>query len=90
MVTVTEDAIGAAARLLQRELGERAEPSGAVATAGYLAHRAHLPPGPVVAILSGGNVATGTAPAALSGATSRPARRRRPCREATSRPARGH
>ncbi|MEV4471821.1 pyridoxal-phosphate dependent enzyme [Nonomuraea sp. NPDC049504] len=67
MVTVTEDAIGAAAHLLQRELGERAEPSGAVATAGYLAHRAHLPPGPVVAILSGGNVATGTAPAALSG-----------------------
>ncbi|MGW2222599.1 threonine ammonia-lyase [Nonomuraea sp. NPDC001684] len=57
MVTVTEDAIDAAAGLLHRELGERAEPSGAVATAAYLAHQAHLPPGPVVAVLSGGNVA---------------------------------
>ncbi|MEU4510432.1 threonine/serine dehydratase [Nonomuraea wenchangensis] len=57
MVTVTEDAIDAAAGLLRRELGERAEPSGAVTTAAYLAHQAHLPPGPVVAVLSGGNVA---------------------------------
>ncbi|GAB2908664.1 threonine/serine dehydratase [Nonomuraea fastidiosa] len=61
MVTVTEDAIDTAAALLLRELGERAEPSGAVATAAYLAHRASLPPGPVVAILSGGNVASATA-----------------------------
>ncbi|MFD0474485.1 threonine/serine dehydratase [Nonomuraea thailandensis] len=60
MVTVTEDAIDAAAGLLWRELGERAEPSGAVATAAYLTRRAHLPPGPVVAVLSGGNVAIGT------------------------------
>jgi threonine dehydratase len=60
MVTVTEDAIDAAAGLLWRELGERAEPSGAVATAAYLTHQAHLPPGPVVALLSGGNVAIGT------------------------------
>ncbi|MFI7110238.1 threonine/serine dehydratase [Nonomuraea sp. NPDC050227] len=57
MVTVTEDAIDAAAGLLHRKLGERAEPSGAVATAAYLTHQAHLPPGPVVAVLSGGNVA---------------------------------
>ncbi|MFD8562392.1 threonine/serine dehydratase [Streptosporangium canum] len=57
MVTVSEDGIGAAADLLWRELGERAEPSGAVTTAAYLAHRDALPAGPVVAVLSGGNVA---------------------------------
>ncbi|MFC4059557.1 pyridoxal-phosphate dependent enzyme, partial [Planomonospora corallina] len=56
MVTVSEDAIVAAAGLLERELGERAEPSGAVTTAAYLAHRDALPAGPVVAVLSGGNV----------------------------------
>ncbi|MEV4547962.1 threonine ammonia-lyase [Nonomuraea wenchangensis] len=61
MLTVTEDAIDTAAGLLLRELGERAEPSGAVTTAAYLAHRAQLPPGPVVAVLSGGNVAEGAA-----------------------------
>ncbi|MDP9868126.1 MULTISPECIES: threonine ammonia-lyase [Streptosporangium] len=57
MVTVSEDDIGAAADLLWQELGERAEPSGAVTTAAYFAHRATLPAGPVVAVLSGGNVA---------------------------------
>ncbi|GIH62808.1 threonine ammonia-lyase [Microbispora siamensis] len=57
MVTVSEDAIMAAARLLRQELGEHVEPSGAAATAAYLTHRAALPPGPVVAVLSGGNVA---------------------------------
>ncbi|OUC91718.1 threonine ammonia-lyase [Streptosporangium minutum] len=57
MVTVSEDGIGAAADLLLQELGERAEPSGAVTTAAYLAHRDALPAGPVVAVLSGGNVA---------------------------------
>ncbi len=57
MVTVSEDGIGAAVGLLRRELGEHAEPSGAVATAAYLAHGPTLPAGPVVAILSGGNAA---------------------------------
>ncbi|MEV4114453.1 pyridoxal-phosphate dependent enzyme [Nonomuraea sp. NPDC049695] len=57
MVTVTEDGIEAAADLLWRELGEHAEPSGAVATAAWLAHRDALPAGPVVAVLSGGNAA---------------------------------
>ncbi|MEU9831285.1 pyridoxal-phosphate dependent enzyme [Streptosporangium sp. NPDC048047] len=57
MLTVSEESIGAAADLLRRELGERAEPSGAVTTAAYLTHRATLPPGPVTAVLSGGNVA---------------------------------
>ncbi|GAA4236719.1 threonine dehydratase [Streptosporangium album] len=57
MVTVSEDSIEAAVDLLWQELGERAEPSGAVATAAYLTHRATLPAGPVMAILSGGNVA---------------------------------
>jgi len=33
-----------------------AEPSGAVAVAGYLAHHDVLGPGPAVAIISGGNV----------------------------------
>jgi threonine dehydratase len=56
MVTVSEDGIEAAADVLWRELGERAEPSGAVAAAAYFAHRAALPAGPVVAVLSGGNV----------------------------------
>ncbi|GLW10445.1 serine/threonine dehydratase [Microtetraspora sp. NBRC 13810] len=62
MLTVTEESIEYATGLLTRETGERAEPSGAVATAAYLTHRATLPPGPVVAVLSGGN-ATTAAPA---------------------------
>jgi threonine dehydratase len=61
MVTVSEDDIEAAADLLERELGECPEPSGAVATAAYLTHRATLPGGPVVAVLSGGNVAVRSA-----------------------------
>ncbi|MFI7703439.1 threonine/serine dehydratase [Nonomuraea sp. NPDC049480] len=56
MLTVSEEGIAAAADLLWERLGERAEPSGAVATAAYLAHGANLPPGPVVAVLTGGNV----------------------------------
>ncbi len=60
MVTVSEDGIVAAVDLLRQELGERAEPSGAVATAAYLTHGAAIPAGPVVAILSGGNVADGS------------------------------
>ncbi|MFI6325611.1 threonine/serine dehydratase [Nonomuraea sp. NPDC050556] len=54
MLTVTEDAIVAAMDLLSAKVGERAEPSGAVTTAAYLTH--DLPPGPVAAVLSGGNI----------------------------------
>ncbi|MER6511604.1 pyridoxal-phosphate dependent enzyme [Nonomuraea sp. NPDC001636] len=64
MLTVREDDIDAAADLLWDRLGERAEPSGAVTTAAYLAHQALLPDGPVVAIVSGGNVAPALQPAA--------------------------
>jgi len=55
IVTVTEAEIAAAAGLLWTELGERAEPSGAVATAAHLAGR--LPTGTCVAVLSGSNIA---------------------------------
>ncbi len=54
-VRVSEEEIGAAVRFLHREGGLRVEPSGAVTTAallgGYL-----RPAGPVVAVVSGGNV----------------------------------
>ncbi|MEV0378541.1 threonine/serine dehydratase [Nonomuraea sp. NPDC050643] len=62
MLTVSEEGIAAAADLLWTSLGERAEPSGAVTTAAYLAHGSALPPGPVVAVLTGGNVAVSGAP----------------------------
>ncbi|HEX2177253.1 MAG TPA: threonine/serine dehydratase [Nocardioidaceae bacterium] len=56
VVTVTEAALLEAMRMLA--VGSRlvAEPSGATATAAYLTHRDRLPDGPVVAVLSGGNV----------------------------------
>lgn len=54
-VRVSEEEIAAAVRFLHREGGLRVEPSGAVATAALLA--GHLrPTGPVVAVVSGGNV----------------------------------
>ncbi|MGH3242250.1 MAG: threonine ammonia-lyase [Spirillospora sp.] len=57
VVTVTEDEIRQAMRRLAREARLIAEPSGAVATAAYLYHRAELPEGRAyVSILSGGNV----------------------------------
>jgi threonine dehydratase len=56
IITVTEDEILATVPLLAREARIVAEPSGAVATAGYLHHRDQLPPGRTVAVVSGGNV----------------------------------
>jgi threonine dehydratase len=54
-VRVSEEEIAAAVRFLHCEGGLRVEPSGAVATAALLA--GHLrPTGPVVAVVSGGNV----------------------------------
>ncbi|MDQ4007659.1 MAG: threonine/serine dehydratase [Actinomycetota bacterium] len=56
VVTVTEDALLNAMRRLA--FGSRlvAEPSGAAATAAYLTRGDMLPAGPVVAVVSGGNV----------------------------------
>ncbi|MGH3368664.1 MAG: threonine ammonia-lyase [Nocardioidaceae bacterium] len=55
VVRVPEDAIAAAVRFLHHECGVAAEPSGAVTTAALLA--GGIPAGgPVVAVVSGGNV----------------------------------
>lgn len=55
VVQVTEAEIAAAVRALHAELGLTVEPSGAVTTAALLAGKV-APPGPVVAIATGGNV----------------------------------
>lgn len=56
VVTVSEDAIRRAMRATILDSKVVCEPSGAVAVAGYDAVRQSLPPGPVVAVVSGGNV----------------------------------
>jgi threonine dehydratase len=56
VITVPEEAILGAMRRIALDVRLVSEPSGAVATAGFLEAEATLPPGPVVAILSGGNV----------------------------------
>ena len=57
IVTVTEDEIRKAVRLLAANPQTVAEPSGAVAAAGFLFHREQLPKTRVnVAIISGGNI----------------------------------
>ena len=57
IVTVTEDEIREAVRLLAANPKTVAEPSGAVAVAGFLFHRDQLPPTKLnVAIVSGGNI----------------------------------
>lgn len=56
VVTVSEAEIGAAVAVAAREARVVLEPSGAVSLAGLLNHRAELPQGPVVCVLSGGNV----------------------------------
>jgi threonine dehydratase len=55
VVRVSEDEIAGAVRFLHREAGLTAEPSGAVATASLLAGRVQ-PAGPVVAVVTGGNI----------------------------------
>lgn len=55
-ITVTEEAIRQAMRVLALRSRLVAEPSGAVATAAYLSRAGDLPAGRTVAILSGGNV----------------------------------
>lgn len=57
IITVTEDEIRDAVKLLAANPHTLAEPSGAVAVAGFLFHRAQLPTTSVnVAIISGGNI----------------------------------
>ena len=56
VVTVSEDAIRTAMRRIVVEEKLVCEPSGAVAVAGCLEHPDLLAPGPVVAVVSGGNV----------------------------------
>jgi threo-3-hydroxy-L-aspartate ammonia-lyase len=56
VLTVPEAAIEDAMRRIAWDARLVAEPSGAVATAAYLQHRDRLPTGPVVAVVSGGNV----------------------------------
>lgn len=56
IITVTEDEIADATRRLVLEARLVAEPSGAVAAAGFLHHRDLLPGGKTVAVLSGGNI----------------------------------
>jgi threonine dehydratase len=57
IVTVTEDDIMAAARVLAANPKSVAEPSGAVATAAWLFHRESLPESKfTVAVISGGNI----------------------------------
>jgi threonine dehydratase len=56
VVTVSEAEIGAAVAIAAREARLVLEPSGAVSLAGLLNRRDELPQGPVVCVLSGGNV----------------------------------
>ena len=57
IITVTEDEIRQATKLLARNPETVAEPSGAVSVAGFLFHRHQLPGAKVnVAIISGGNI----------------------------------
>lgn len=57
IVTVSEDEIMSAVRLLAQNSRTVAEPSGAVTTAAWLYHRASLPASSrVVAVISGGNI----------------------------------
>ncbi|WP_091452639.1 threonine ammonia-lyase [Actinokineospora iranica] len=56
IVTVAEDEIRDAVAVLAHRANLVAEPSGAVATAGYLHHAGELPRGRTVAVVSGGNV----------------------------------
>jgi len=57
IITVTEDEIRQTMKYLSANRATVAEPSGAVATAGFIFHARELPPGKLsVAIVSGGNI----------------------------------
>ncbi|TCP56617.1 threonine dehydratase [Tamaricihabitans halophyticus] len=59
MLTVTEEEIRAALKLLIERTRTIVEPSGAVAAAACLFHGAELPTGQTVAVASGGNIDSG-------------------------------
>ncbi len=60
IVTVSEDEIVEAMRRLAANPTTVAEPSGAVAVAGFMFHEKELPPGTIhVAVISGGNIEPG-------------------------------
>jgi threonine dehydratase len=67
IVTVTEEEILDAVRVLAYSARLVTEPSGAAATAAYLHHRGDLPSGRTVAVVSGGNVDPAVFAAALGG-----------------------
>src|SRR5215467_8425109 len=68
IVTVTEDEMLAAVRLLATQARLVAEPGGAAATAAWLYHRDELPAAaPAVAVLSGGNIDPALLAATLAG-----------------------
>jgi threonine dehydratase len=57
IITVTEEEISNTMKLLARNPKTLAEPSGAVALAGFLFHRNELPQTKInVAVISGGNI----------------------------------
>jgi threonine dehydratase len=56
VLTVSEDAIRDAMGVLARRSRIVAEPSGALTAAAYLTRGVELPPGPVAALVSGGNL----------------------------------
>lgn len=56
VITVSEEEIRTAVGVLANRAHLVAEPSGAVSTAAALFHGDQLPPGPTVAVVSGGNV----------------------------------
>ncbi|WP_313885650.1 threonine ammonia-lyase [Fodinicola feengrottensis] len=66
VVTVSEEEITAAIGVLARKAHLVAEPSGALTTAAHLCHRAELPTGSVVAVVSGGNIEPAALLAALA------------------------
>ena len=75
VVTVSEDAIVAAARALWDTARIAIEPSGATSVAGALSRLERwAPEGPVVAILSGGNVSLSVLAELLADEPARPAR----------------
>jgi threonine dehydratase len=57
IITVSDEEILDTTRAMLREARLVVEPSGAVATAGFLHHRDELPAGRTVAVVSGGNLA---------------------------------
>src|SRR5207247_314092 len=69
VVRVSEAQIAAAVRFLAAEAKLVAEPGGAVTTAALLAGQIQSEEGPVVALVSGGNIAPERLATLLSGAT---------------------